>query len=584
MVSIDLRSANLAKGNLRAKFSGDTNKQLWSGNVNAHELDAVETAKLAGQSSPLSGEISADINFASQGLTLDEIAKRGNLAGKLTLQKGRYSNPALEAAIPNRKTGDVTNISSSITIANLDDPITIAGGFQWNGEAIRYNSEIGLADLLANAPVPASLSVQSKLWALALAGRINPENSTLSGSKLTIKTASSKKLLAWLGRDVTSGTPDLPVFFSGLVNIGTNKASLDKMSLQMGQTKGAGSLTYIAGTIPSVSGKLDFSMLDATPFLGDGQKQGRTAGGSVASAKGAQAGWDQSPIDFSGLKTIKADLAFSAKSLVARDIVIGPVDLAVKVDNGQLSTTLSKMGLYSGQGSGSVTVDANAVPAKMGASFSLANLNMKPFLTDTIGMRYLSGKGGVSLDLTAQGTSQADIIKHLNGTSKLQINDGQINGINIPQMLRSLQGNILDGWASSEEQSTDFSALTASFDFKNGIANNNDLTMLSPLLRLTGEGAINLPAMTVNYKATPKVIAKLKGQGGPVNADGGTNSDHNQGQTHPTSYLSGHSGHFGKSSGYPQFTQSNGGDGQSSLQGNRQDWKECHQGNSEAVR
>ena len=377
-----------------------------------------------------------------------------------------------------------------------------------------------MGELLGGKPVPTSISLQAKRVALALAGRVDPKNASLSGSKVTLEAKSSKQLLAWLGRPVGPGTPNVPVFFSGVLDLDANKNTVSKMALQLGQTKGSGNLTYIAGTIPALSGTLAFDKLDATPFMGNGQQQGRAQNQQAANDNASSSGWDQTPIDFSGLNSLKADLTFSAKSLVARDIVMGPVNLAVKVENGQLATTLSKIRLYQGQGNGQITVDARTEPAKFAAKFALSNMNMKPFLRDTIGMNNLSGKGGVTLDLTAQGKSQASIINQLNGTSKLEIADGQINGINIPQMLRSLQGNILDGWASSKAQSTDFSALTASFVFQNGIASNNDLSMLSPLLRLSGSGSINLPQMTIDYKATPKVIAKLKGQGGPVNADG----------------------------------------------------------------
>ena len=519
-LGINLKSANLAKGNVRAKLSGDVNQLVWSGSLTANGLGVKPLAKLAGQTSPLAGKLSANINFAAQGLTVDEITQKGNLAGEITLANGQYANPALQQAVPNRKTGMLRKISSRITIANLDDPVDIKGSFNWNGDTIQYSSTIGLGELLANAPVPASISAEGKRFALALAGKVDPAKSSLSGSKLTVETKSSKQLLAWLGRDVNRGTPNLPVFFSGQLDLGSNKSTLKNMTLRMGQTNGSGNITYVAGTIPAISGSLAFDKLDATPFMGDGQQRAGTQNRQAANQPATPPGWDKSPIDFSGLNSIKADLAFSAKSLVARDIVMGPVQLAVKIDNGQLSTALNQISLYQGKGNGRITVDARTKPAKLAAQFALSGMNMRPFLTDTIGMRNLSGKGGVTLDLTAQGASQAAIIRQLNGTSKLEMRDGQINGINIPRMLRSLRGNILDGWASADAQSTDFSALTASFTFKNGIASNNDLNMLSPLLRLSGAGTINLPQMTINYKATPKLIAKLKGQGGPVDADG----------------------------------------------------------------
>lgn len=519
-LGVNLKSANLAKGNLRAQLSGDVNQLVWSGSLMANGLGVKDVANLAGQTSPLTGNLSANINFAAQGLSVDEITRKGNLAGEITLANGNYANPALEQAVPTRKTGMLSNISSRITIANLDDPVDIKGRFNWNGDTIQYSSAIGLGELLANAPVPASISAQGTRFAVALAGTVDPVKSSLSGSKLTVETKSSKQLLAWLGREVNRGTPDLPVFFSGQLDLGANKSTLKNMTLRMGQTNGSGNISYVAGIVPAISGSLAFTKLDATPFMGDGQKSGRTQNRQAASRPASSSGWDESPIDFSGLNTIKADLAFSAKSLIARDIIVGPVQLAVKVNNGQLSTTLSQLALYNGTGNGQIMVDARSKPAKLAAKFALSGMNMRPFLTDTIGMRYLSGKGGVTLDLTAQGASQAAIIRQLNGTSNLEIRDGQINGINIPRMLRSLRGNILDGWASAKAESTDFSALTASFLFKNGIASNNDLNMLSPLLRLSGAGSINLPEMTIKYKAIPKVIAKLKGQGGPVDADG----------------------------------------------------------------
>ena len=61
---------------------------------------------------------------------------------------------------------------------------------------------------------------------------------------------------------------------------------------------------------------------------------------------------------------------------------------------------------------------------------------------------------------------------------------------------------------------TDFSEMIASFDIKNGVAHNEDLSMKSPLLRVTGAGDIDIANETINYLAKPTVVASLKGQGG----------------------------------------------------------------------
>ena len=43
---------------------------------------------------------------------------------------------------------------------------------------------------------------------------------------------------------------------------------------------------------------------------------------------------------------------------------------------------------------------------------------------------------------------------------------------------------------------------------------NKNLTMKSPLLRVTGEGKINIPQETIDYLLTANVVGTLKGQGG----------------------------------------------------------------------
>ncbi|PLW77853.1 AsmA family protein [Cohaesibacter celericrescens] len=519
----NLKSANVAKGNLQASLSGNISQLIWNGSFNARQLDINEIARLAGQNSPLTGTLTTDINFAAQGLQADQIVKNGNLAGVIALKNGQFTHSALQVAIPNQESASLRNITSTITISGLEAPADIKGGFSWNDETIRYASTVGLSEAFKGAPIPASLSLDARPVSIGLSGRIDPANASLSDSQLSLKTTSSKALLAWLGQEVSSGTPNVPMSLSTRLAFAPQKTSLNGLSLQMGQSRGSGDITYSTASSakPTLNGKLAFETLDVTPFMGDGAAQGRTASkASTANAKTSTNGWDTTPIDFSGLNTLNADLAFSANSLVARDIATGPVSLQTKLQNGQLTTSLDQLSLYDGQGTGGFTVNAQSSPAKIGANFALSGMQMAQFLSDSIDLKSLSGTGGVSINLTTTGNNQAQLIGALDGTGKLEVKNGQIKGINIPQMLRTLKGNILEGWASTGSQSTDFSALTASFAFDKGIVSNSDLLMLSPLLRLTGAGNIDLPNKRIDYKTTPKLISKLKGQGGLVDADG----------------------------------------------------------------
>lgn len=521
-LTANLQSANIARGNIEGTLKGDLNQLLWNGSLKAHKLDIGEAAALAGQSVPLTGTVSSNLNVAAQGLSRDVIMQTGNIAGIISLEGGQFSHPALQDAIPGRDTGTLSNINSRLTIEGLGANASAEGSFQWNGEAINLSGSIGLAELIGGASIPTRLSLSSNPVTLSVSGMANLANFSLSGSRVEVQSPSSRGLLNWLGQPTSAGTPDLPIAMAARLSVAPNQANLSDLSLTFGQSNGSGALTYASGSRPSLSGQLAFNKLDVTPFMGDGSARGRTNNQAATTnnrASGPQ-GWDTSPIDLSGLNTLNADLDLSTQSLVARDIVTGPVRLKITLQDGALNANLDELSLYGGAGSGSIAVNAQSTPPQMTAGFNFAGMNMRSFLRDSIDMSRLDGTGSLSLNLTTAGASQADIIRALAGNGKLEISNGQIIGINIPQMLRGLRSNILEGWASAESQSTDFTALTASFTIDQGIVTNSDLLMLSPLLRLTGGGAINLPNKQIDYRATPKVIAKLEGQGGLVDAEG----------------------------------------------------------------
>ena len=80
--------------------------------------------------------------------------------------------------------------------------------------------------------------------------------------------------------------------------------------------------------------------------------------------------------------------------------------------------------------------------------------------------------------------------------------------------IRGISQGKLSGLKNSPAEKTDFSELSASFNVVNGVAQNQDLALVSPLLRVTGAGAVQLPGRTVDYTVKPKIVASLEGQQG----------------------------------------------------------------------
>jgi AsmA protein len=115
--------------------------------------------------------------------------------------------------------------------------------------------------------------------------------------------------------------------------------------------------------------------------------------------------------------------------------------------------------------------------------------------------------------------------KALNGSAAVKLTDGAVKGIDVAGAIRKAQSVIgnLKGQAVQQQtdtrQRTDFSELTATFEIRNGIARNNDLSIKSPLLRVGGAGEVNIGEDTLDYTVKASLVASTAGQGGKERAD-----------------------------------------------------------------
>ena len=225
------------------------------------------------------------------------------------------------------------------------------------------------------------------------------------------------------------------------------------------------------------------------------------------------------PIDLSGLKAVNADLDLTVAGILARKFKVGESNVKVALKNGVLVTDLTRMALYKGNGTAKVTANAAGPVPKVAVDFDLKGFEANPFLKDAADFSRLEGTANADLAVTTTGKTERELVSGLNGKGQVQFLNGAIIGINLAAMLRNVQSAFLDKGAS-ETQKTDFTELKGTYTITNGIVKNDDLSMLSPLIRVAGKGTVDLPKRTVNYRVEPKVVASAKGQGGPQDAGG----------------------------------------------------------------
>src|SRR6201992_3417479 len=98
----------------------------------------------------------------------------------------------------------------------------------------------------------------------------------------------------------------------------------------------------------------------------------------------------------------------------------------------------------------------------------LTNVRALPLMQSAFDFDRLDGKLQAKLSLQSSGASQRAIMSNLDGSVFAVFQDGQIRGINVAQMIRSLTSGTLSGWQQNNEQTTDLTQLSASFRMEKG--------------------------------------------------------------------------------------------------------------------
>ncbi len=254
---------------------------------------------------------------------------------------------------------------------------------------------------------------------------------------------------------------------------------------------------------PAYTFDIALDKLDLDRYLPPGPK----AGGSA-----------EQPLDLSALKALNASGSLRIGDLKAANVKASNLRLDMKAGDGKLQVAPLSANLYQGTLNGSLAVNARGTP-QVSAQQRLAGVSIGPLLKDAAGKDMLEGRGNLNLDVSASGATVGAMKKSLAGSAAVNLRDGAIKGINLAQTLRNAKTRLgsLRGEqtvAANAQEKTDFSELSASFRIANGIAHNDDLDGKSPLLRLSGNGDVNLGAGSVDYLAKATVVGTLEGQGG----------------------------------------------------------------------
>ncbi len=403
------------------------------------------------------------------------------------------------------------NVDASLALTSLDQPASIEAAFDYRGERLDIASEIGLPrGVLEKGQTPLTARVRSGPLTAELDGSFNAADGALAG-RLEANGASLRRLLAWMGSPMGEGGGFGAFRIAAQMAHAGQETTLTDAALTLDAITARGRIALITQENKRlrIDGALSAGMVDVNPYL--------PAPAAVQGA--AQAGvevdtaWPTTPLDLSGLRALDANLNLTLEGLKFQRMTFANVALALRVANGAADARLSRISLYEGGGTARLIADGSGAAARIAVELDAQNIQAETLLRDAIGFDKIAGRGRLRASLVGAGATQAALMRSWNGALSFNFNDGQWKGVNLAQVARTVQ-QALTGQATGAASATDFAELSASFAVSNGVAATQDLRLLNPLVRLEGQGLIDIGGQTIDMRIAPRAVRSLQGQGG----------------------------------------------------------------------
>ena len=402
-------------------------------------------------------------------------------------------------------TQKIEKLNAKVNLQNMTAPLDVKADALWQGKKVDVVLNLNsLGSLTAGKASQFTANISSDVIAVNAKGTLEGERVT---AKAAIKSASLKALAGWLNpKAAPMATPAaLALDVNSDVTCANKVCELSNVALALDAIKATGSGTVnMSGAVLGIGLQVKTGVLDVNPFL-EAAKKASLMPAFVNDAQAAEGHWSTDAIDLSGLKAANVNAAVQADGILFRQFTIGATTLKLDLKNGALDAQVVDAALYDGKGSIALNVNGAATPASYALTATLKGIALEKLLKDAADMDRLSGKADITFTSNGHGKSQADIISTLAGSGKFNVADGKIQRVNLLDMVHNISSAFAGANAGS--QSTDFSDMSGSFIITNGVLVNNDLLIAMQGARVNGQGNVNLPAYTINYRLAPQTYS-----------------------------------------------------------------------------
>jgi AsmA protein len=224
-------------------------------------------------------------------------------------------------------------------------------------------------------------------------------------------------------------------------------------------------------------------------------------------AKDAKEPPTEIPVDM--LRKLNARGQLSVGEAIFAGIKFTKLRLGVNAREGKARFYPSEASMYGGQYRGDIGIDSTGNVARVTLDEHVTGVNFAPLFKDMFETDRVSGKGSANIKLAGSGRTTDDVMKTLDGTVDFKVADGALEGSDLWYEIRRARA-LLKQQAIPERPSgpprTPFTALTGTGTMNDGVMKNDDLNVAMQYLKVTGQGTVDLPKNSLDYRLVAAVL------------------------------------------------------------------------------
>jgi AsmA protein len=279
-------------------------------------------------------------------------------------------------------------------------------------------------------------------------------------------------------------------------------ATLDALRVTVDATHVTGSASIADLRRPAVKFALAVDALDLDRYLAPERAAPDAPGAATDPAAGGPDA-RATPLEADGTLTVGSvhvaplDLSGLSVTVAATGGVIRLHPLVAAVDGGQYA--------------GDIVLDRRNSPAVLTLDEQLTGVDVGRLVSTGGDALHVAGRGTVTLKAEGRGADADAMLKTLHGHLDVAVTHGAVEGVDVGFQLARAEALIRQQSAGTlqDTKRTPFDVLKMSADIVDGVARTQDLTMDSPVLKVTGRGGVNLPAKTIDLSLLADTLRKM---------------------------------------------------------------------------